>query len=67
MNSRPPSIGRFAPLLLWDVASCARSHSGGFQMPPVPVEVAEVRSETVRDEFKALGTVEAREIVKVVN
>ncbi|TMQ64617.1 MAG: efflux RND transporter periplasmic adaptor subunit [Candidatus Eisenbacteria bacterium] len=67
MNSRPPSIRRFAPLLLWAVASCARSHSGGFQMPPVPVEVAEVRSETVRDEFKALGTVEARETVKVVN
>jgi membrane fusion protein (multidrug efflux system) len=33
----------------------------------MPVEVAAVRQETVRDQFRALGTIDAREIVQVVN
>ncbi|HEY3215702.1 MAG TPA: efflux RND transporter periplasmic adaptor subunit [Candidatus Eisenbacteria bacterium] len=33
----------------------------------MPVEVADVRSETVRDHFRALGSIEARENVKVAN
>ncbi len=47
-------------------ASCGPK-GGGFQMPPVPVEVTQVKSEAVRDRFRALGSVEASEIVKVVS
>ena len=54
-------------LLLGLIAvSCGRG-GGGFQMPPVPVEVAAVESGPVRDRFHAVGTVEANEIVKVVS
>jgi len=56
------------------LASCAKGPGGpggrpgaGFKMPPMPVEVAEVRSQTVRDEFRALGTVESDEIIEVVS
>lgn len=35
-------------------------------MPPTPVEVAEVHPQTVRDQFRALGTLEAAEIIQVV-
>ncbi len=35
------------------------------KMPPTPVEVAEVQSRTVRDEFHALGSLEAGDIVQV--
>jgi len=55
-------------LLALSLAACSGQRQGGFpQMPPLPVEVAEVRSETVRDRFRALGSIEAQEIVKVVN
>jgi membrane fusion protein, multidrug efflux system len=47
--------------------SCGGARRGGFAMPPVPVEVAEVRRERVVDRFRALGSVQAGEIVKVVN
>jgi membrane fusion protein, multidrug efflux system len=40
---------------------------GGFQMPPVPVEVADVQSRTVKDQFRAVGTVESDEIIQVVS
>ena len=33
----------------------------------MPVEVAEARSQTVRDEFRSLGTIESDEIVQVVS
>ena len=46
--------------------SCGRQ-AGGFQMPPMPVEVSDVVQEPVRDRFRALGSVEAREIVNVVS
>jgi len=48
------------------IAGCAK-RGGGFQMPPVPVEVAEVERGMVRDRFQALGSIEAAEIVQVVN
>ena len=55
-------------LLALSIAGCGGQHRGGFpQMPPLQVEVAEVKSETVRDLFRALGSIEAQEIVKVVN
>lgn len=40
---------------------------GGFQMPPMPVEVAEVHPQVVRDEFRALGGIESDEIIQVVS
>jgi membrane fusion protein (multidrug efflux system) len=50
--------------------SCSAKKSGamsGFKPPPVAVEVTEVRPQTVRDQFHALGTLEADEIVQVVS
>lgn len=58
----------FLPFVL--TTSCAKKKAGGpggFQMPPMPVEVAEVRPQIVRDEFRALGTIESDEIVQVVS
>lgn len=58
----------FVALLL--LSSCAKKsaqQAGGFKPPPMPVEVAEVRPHTVRDEFKALGNIESDEIIQVVS
>lgn len=63
--TRPLSATALAALLAL-AASCG-ARTGGFQMPPVPVEVSEVTQEAVRDRFRALGTVEAREIVNIVS
>lgn len=47
---------------------CAKSRTGaGFQMPPVPVEVSTVAPQTVRDRFRALGSLEATENISVVS
>ena len=50
-------------------SSCAPKGAGrgGFQMPPVPVEVSAARPQTVRDQFRALGTIEADEDVVIVS
>jgi membrane fusion protein (multidrug efflux system) len=55
------------PLAVTLLGGCGGAQRGGFQMPPVPVEVAEARRDVVRDRFHAVGTIEAAEIVKVVN
>jgi len=50
------------------LVSCAANKGpGAFKMPPVAVEVSEVRPQTVRDQFRALGSVESDEIVLVVS
>lgn len=36
-------------------------------MPPVPVEVSEVRPRTVRDQFRALGSIESEATIQVVS
>ncbi len=36
-------------------------------MPPMPVEVADVHPQTVRDQFRALGGIESDEIIQVVS
>jgi membrane fusion protein (multidrug efflux system) len=46
---------------------CGGAGHGGFQMPPVPVEVADVQSGRMTDRFRAVGSVEAEETVKIVN
>ncbi len=40
--------------------------AGGFQMPPMPVEVAEVSAQSMSDEFRALGSLEALQEAEVV-
>ena len=61
--------GALAALLVVAVplAGCGDRAGGGFQMPPTPVEVADVRSERVTDQFRAVGTIEAEETVRIVN
>jgi membrane fusion protein (multidrug efflux system) len=54
------AIGACAP----KGAGGGRGGFGGFAMP---VEVAEVRTDKVRDNFRAVGTIEADEIVQVVS
>ena len=49
------------------LAGCAGKAGGGFQMPPMPVEVADVKSEVVTDQFRGVGTIEAEETVRIVN
>lgn len=46
---------------------CGGAGHGGFKMPPTPVEVADVQSGKMTDRFRAVGTVEAEETVKIVN
>ncbi len=64
----------FAALtLLVPLAACAPKKAGGpgggggFQMPPMPVEVASVHSQVLRDDFRAVGGVEAAETVEIVS
>jgi membrane fusion protein (multidrug efflux system) len=45
--------------------SCAKP-GGGFKMPPTPVEVATVEPQSIVDRFHAVGTIDARENVKIV-
>ena len=40
---------------------------GGFSMPPMPVEVAEVHPRVVRDQFRALGNIGSDENIEVVS
>ncbi len=58
-----------ALLLLPLVAGCGKkvAAGGGFQMPPTPVEVAEVRPETMRDQFRALGSLGSQDQIQVVS
>jgi membrane fusion protein, multidrug efflux system len=54
-------------ILVVPLAGCGAGGRGGFQMPPVPVEVADAKSEVVTDRFRAVGTIEAQETVQIVN
>lgn len=61
--------GAMAVVLVMSGAACARkagAPGGGFKMPPTPVEVAHVHPQVVRDQFHALGTLEAHEVIEVV-
>jgi len=50
------------------VSGCSTGQtSGGFQMPPTPVEVAAVHEGTVIDRFEAVGTIEAHDAITVVS
>ena len=41
--------------------------NGEFSMPPMPVEVAQVKEQGVADKFEAVGTIEAIEAITVVS
>lgn len=60
-----------AVLLALLAAGCSRGPGGpggrGFTMPPMPVEVADATPRTVRDQFRALGSVQSDEIIEVVS
>ena len=56
-----------AAILLGSCAKKKGGPGGGFQMPPLPVEVSEVKPQTVRDQFHALGSIESDEIIDVVS
>jgi membrane fusion protein (multidrug efflux system) len=62
-------IGSIAILLMFITISCADGNSaeGQFSMPPMPVEVAEVKMQGVSENFEAVGTIEAIEEITVVS
>jgi membrane fusion protein, multidrug efflux system len=66
MNRRTIVGAALCAFLLLAPLACAPKKAG-FQMPPTPVEVATVQTETVRDRFRALGSVEAHETVQIVS
>jgi membrane fusion protein (multidrug efflux system) len=70
ISSSVLSDGRFllaaAALMLF--SSCSHQEGKGkFSMPPMPVEVAPAKVQTVEDKFEAIGTVEAVEAITVVS
>lgn len=61
-----------AAMLILGLVSCAPKAGGpggaaGFKMPPLPVEVAEVQPQRVRQQFRALGSIEADESIEVTS
>lgn len=55
-------------LLTIVITNCTDQGSGGqFAMPPMPVEVAEVKMQVVSEKFEAVGTIEAIEEITVVS
>ena len=56
-------------LVLFSSEGCSEqgAQGGGFSMPPMPVEIAEVKEQNVADKFEAVGTIEAIEAVTVVS
>lgn len=44
-----------------------QASAGGFKLPPIPVEVANVKAQNVADKFEAVGTIEAIEGVTIVS
>ena len=73
-SASPRFAALFAAALLAaaGLAACAPAKGGpgggaGMKMPPVPVDVAVVEEQTVRDGFRALGTLEAAEQVLIAS
>ncbi len=54
-------------LLLFAGCSDEQASAGGFKMPPTPIEVADVKAQSVDDKFEAVGTIEAIEGVTIVS
>lgn len=64
-----PSLALLVALSLPLAAGCGKKGAagGGFQMPPTPVEVAVVTPQTVRDQFRALGSLASQDQIEVVS
>ena len=64
-----PKLAVALVLAAWPATSCAPGGAGGkgFQMPPTPVELAPVHLENMRDEFHALGSIEALDNAQIVS
>jgi len=68
LQARPFIAALVAPLVLAGTAGCSKKQAaGGFQMPPMPVEVTVAERQAVADRFEALGTIEAADAVTVVS
>lgn len=67
-NNRSRLLTVYLPalLLVWGCSGEQQGH-GGFAMPPMPVEVAPVQSQTVADKFETVGTIDAVESVTIVS
>jgi len=58
----------FLPIILtYFGCSDQEANAGGFKLPPMPVEVADVKTQTVSDKFEVVGTIEAIENVTIVS
>lgn len=58
----------FLPIILtYFGCSDQEANAGGFTMPPMPVEVADVKTQNVSDKFEVVGTIEAIENVTIVS
>ena len=61
----------WAVVLLAALVGCSKGGGagpgGGFSMPPMPVETAEVLQAPVTDRFESVGTIEAGEAIDVVS
>jgi membrane fusion protein (multidrug efflux system) len=66
VRSRRLGPSLLALLLAALFGGCGGGQRGGFQMPPMPVEVADVVTGRVADHFHAVGTLEGNETVKMV-
>ena len=70
MRSHPKSYSAHKLLLFLLailLAGCADGpQTGGFEMPPMPVEAATATRQTITDQFTAVGTLEAIRAVEVV-
>src|ERR1043165_5279513 len=61
------SIAALASILM--LSSCARGPGAqqGVKVPPVPVEVSDVQPRVVREQFHAVGSIDADESVQIVS
>lgn len=57
----------FFSLLVLMFGCGGKQAGGGFSMPPMPVEVSPVTSQTVTDKFEGVGSIEAVEAITVVS
>ena len=55
------------PIIFLNINCSDQQEAGEFFMPPMPVEVAQVKEQSVADKFEAVGTIEAIEEITVVS
>ena len=62
-------LGIISIMIIFFNINCSdqQAANGQFSMPPMPVEVAQVKEQSVADKFEAVGTIEAIEEIIVVS